>query len=104
MHIPDSAGTDYFHVRADPLFNCQPCVDDNDSISEFAADEDEVSILPPMVTLKTESLENYSQCPNLDAANSFLSAVLNKFDHVMTPLPGCSDTITYDVELLPLNP
>ena len=54
MHIPVSTGTDYFPVRADPLFNCQPCVDDNNSISEITADEDEVSILPPMVTVKTE--------------------------------------------------
>ena len=45
IHISDSAGTGYFPVRADPLFNCQPSVDDNDSISEIAADRDAVYIL-----------------------------------------------------------
>ena len=87
VHIPDSAGHNYFPVRADPLFNCQPCADDNDSISEIAANEDEVSILPPMLTVKAESTENYSLCPDLDVEQiKLLSAVLNKFEHVMTPL------------------
>ena len=60
VHIPNCAETDYVPVRADPLFNCQPCVDDNDSISEIPADEDEVSTLPSIITVKTESVENYS--------------------------------------------
>ena len=69
--------------------------DYNDSISEIAADEDKMSILPPMVTVKTESVENYSLCSDLDAEQiKLLSAVLNKFEHVMTSLPDFSDTIT----------
>ena len=29
VHISDPTGTDYFLVRADPLFNCQACVVDD---------------------------------------------------------------------------
>ena len=84
MYTSLTAGTDYFPVRADTLFNCQTCVVDNDSITEIAADEDEVSILPPIVTVKTEAVENYSLCSDLDAEQvKIQSAVLNKFEHVI---------------------
>ena len=53
-----------------------------------------------MVTVKTESVKNYSLCPDLNAEQIKLqSVVLNKYELVMTPLPGCSETITYDIEL-----
>ena len=58
-----------------------------------------------MVNVKTESVENYSLCPYLGAEQiKLLSAVLNKFGHVMTPFPSCYDTITYDIELLTTEP
>ena len=101
VHIADSTGTDYFPIRADPLFNCQTCVVDNDSFPEIVAEPDEVSILPPTVTDDAESVETYSLCPNLDSKQiKLLSAVFDKFEHIMTPLSGCSDTIEYDIELL----
>ena len=42
-------------MRADPLFNWQDCVVDDDSLSGIVTDEGEVSALPPAVTNHTEA-------------------------------------------------
>ena len=55
VHISDSTGTDYFPVRADPLFNCQACVVHVDFHLEIVAPCKEVSILLPTVANHTET-------------------------------------------------
>ena len=92
-------------MRADPLFNCQAFVVDDDSLSEIVTDQEEVSVLQPAVTNNTEANKIFSLCSDLNQEQlKLLSAVLDKFKHVMTPLPGCSDTIEYDIELQTSEP
>ena len=105
VHISDSTGTDYFPVRADPLFNCQACIVDDNPFSEIITDSEEVSVLPPTVSNISEADKAFSLCSDLSNQQiKLLSAVLNKFKHVMTPLPGCSDTIEHDIELQTSEP
>ena len=92
-------------MRADPLFNCQACVVDDDSLSEIVTGEEEVSVLKPAVTNNTEADKTFSLCSDLNKEKLKMApAALDKFKHVMTPLPGCSDTIEYDIELQTSEP
>ena len=61
--------------------------------------------MPPTVTNISEADETFSLCSDLNNEQvKLLSAVLDKFKRVMTPLPGCSDTIEYDIELQTSEP
>ena len=66
VHISDSTGTDYFPVRADPLFNCQACFADDNCFSEIITDLEEVPVLPPIVTNISEADETFSLCSDLN--------------------------------------
>ena len=91
-------------MRADPLFHCQACVVDDNSFSETVTDSEEVPVLPSTVINISEADETFSLCSDLNSQQiKLLSAVLDKLQ-VMTPLPGCSDTIEYVIELQTSEP
>ena len=70
-------------MRADPLFNCQACVVDDNSFSEAITDSEEVPVLPPTVINISEADETFSLCSDLNSQQiKLLSAVLDKFKHV----------------------
>ena len=102
IHVPDAAGTDFLPVRADPLFSCNPCVISEDVDHVDTREDDR---LPSLVTLDCESVESYCLCPDINETHiSALTKLLNKFQSIMTPLPGCTDTVEYDIELKTSEP
>ena len=104
-HVLDEVSTLSSPLQADPFSVCHNCViedydvDDTNQIFEYEELPDGIPTVEP----------DKSERPNLsgdleDSCKVKLTALLNEYSDVFTPVPGCTDAVVHDIKLITSEP
>lgn len=100
VNFPDELDAHKIPLCSDPLSVCQ-----SNYIEQSSDDGTTNGDSANVVTLDTVSEETVSICATLETKQiENVKLLLSEYDDVMTPLPGCTETVQYDIELTTTAP